>query len=49
MYVIDPSQCRHPAQIRGKDGKLMCLTCGGEVKPAKAKKTAEKKKTESDE
>lgn len=41
MYVIDPRQCRHPAQIMGKDGKLVCLTCGGEVKPTKAKKPKE--------
>lgn len=37
MYVIDPKKCSHPAQLRGKDGKMMCLVCGGEVKTPKPK------------
>lgn len=45
-YVIDPTKCSHPAQVRGKDGKMMCLVCGGEVKPRKPAKKAEDKKAE---
>ena len=40
MYVVDPNKCTHPAQVQGKDGKMMCLVCGGEVKPPKKKAEA---------
>lgn len=39
--------CSHPAQLRGADGQLRCLTCGEVIKPEKpAKKPKEETKTD---
>lgn len=43
------AECTHPAQIMGKGGKMICLSCGAEVKPEKpAKKPAKDEKEEKD-
>ena len=43
-------ECTHPARITGKDGRLVCLTCGKIVVPEKpAKKTEKAEKAEKTE
>ena len=49
VNVIDPNKCTHPAQYRGKDGKMYCLVCGGEVKPVKPKKKDDKTEDKTEE